>query len=161
MPTLIIKRNKWIRGRFYFPSLMGGNNFCAIGFARESVGLPRRITGGLSAHYDISPVAGRADSPDEVAAHLSGTGLEWLVCPERNDPSDGKRITGFRYSRVACEIMRANDNVSYDSAWREWRLTKIFARHGVELKFEGKPTLLSRIFERVRVWKSRKSSTQP
>lgn len=140
MKKLTINRRRWIYGQFHTAQKSSGeDHFCAIGWVRESVGLPRDYSKWA---FPEGPTTSRQEAVDYTARKLVAEGLEWLVCPVK-DPTGA--VTDFNYSAAACEIWNANDYPYYDKEGKakrltpgtEKRLTALFAEHGIDLVFEN------------------------
>lgn len=124
MNAFTIDRSKWIRGYDASPyptSLLNpAGHMCCLGFCLRAYGLEEADIKGKPTPEDVEN--DRKSLPEEAA---------WLL-QARNNVLCGS--TG-RDSSVTQDLIVINDSKDFGDAEREARLTKLFAKQGIEVTF--------------------------
>jgi len=116
---LVIDRQKWLRGEGTEKSYLlrsEDGKMCCIGFYSLACGMNKNDIIEITA-IDEAREKGRI-VPEQ---------MEWLA--KRTSPTSVISTTDANY------LMAINDDPDYTDSYREQRITKEFATHGVEVEF--------------------------
>ena len=114
---LTIDRKRWLRGTGSGLLLDRSNNkMCCLGFYSIACGLPKKLITNHGCPADIEMIY---DMPLPEP-------MQWLRS------MDFGRV---KSSQLADKLMRANDKISLDPEVREERITRYFAKKGIEVEF--------------------------
>lgn len=116
----VIDRKKWLHGEGAEVSKLlreYDKKMCCLGFYCEALGHKRKYLNGLSAPQELN---NRFDTKSLVPKWLIGRGMH------------------ISASNDTASLMTINDSERISNERREKGITKIFAKHGVEVVFKGK-----------------------
>jgi hypothetical protein len=126
--SFIVERKKWLRGEGSEDSclLTEGNRMCCLGFYAEACGLDRKVIRGLS-------------SPMKAVYATQGHFIENYKDKLSTRKSDviwkTKLVKSGRDTATCNDMMKINDDEHIDDTIRETKLTALFKKLGIRIKF--------------------------
>ncbi len=117
LTNLTISRRRWLRGTQYDSHLHSPQNHkqCCLGFYMRDLGFP------------LAEINGRG-TPSDVVTHL----FEDSDC---RVPVPGLVKKDNRDTTLCCKLINVNDSDKITDEVREAKITKLFAKMGVKVKF--------------------------
>lgn len=121
---LVIKRRYWLRGSGEYSALKSGNEYCCLGFFAKACGFKNK---------DID----RTCTPDEIYGNVETDESTFKDFYNNLDPNFKFLINPKTQSdtKICLKLMEVNDKKYLSDEEREKKLTALFAKKGVEVKF--------------------------
>ena len=128
MHTLVIDRRKWLRNRgteVYDSMLLDPKGkMCCLGFACLDMGMKRKDIKDITSPSVISCIR---EESEEVQEYRKSLG--WLLRP-------GSSFNSLPMDSRDCNrLMMVNDSPTTTDKMKEHKITRIFAKHSVKVKF--------------------------
>lgn len=137
--TLVINRDKWLRGRPGDGSLLNSEGkMCCLGFYCKALGIEPKYIRGKGMPDDLFERYDRVQDQAKLAEKLG-----WLVHAEKveeedwTDPSRTTMRLDHADSELCSSLASDNDDDQISDKEREEKVTRSFAKAGVKIKFTG------------------------